>query len=363
MVVPRLRFRHARRREGRGGHLKRVPRSSSERVAALLALFTIFVSVSLLNIPYFALEPGPSEDVSRLIGIEGVKTSPVKGKLLLTTVSLHMIRVGEAVRGWIDPAITIVSRSAIIPSGESEENVQQRTTEQMEESQLLATAAALDLLGYDVRVESAGVRIRDVAEDAPAAHLLRRGDVIVEADGKPVRQTEDLVNEVRRHGVGQSVRLSLERGQEKLDVTVRTVGRPQDPSEPVIGVVIDTVPQIELPLAVEIDSLGIGGPSAGLMFAIGIVDLIDPDDVTKGRVVAGTGEIGLQGDVRPVGGIRQKVTSARRAGAEMFIVPGDELDDACTVARDLTVVGVGNLSDAVETLKGGEIAADRTCPK
>lgn len=329
----------------------------------MLAFMTMLLAVFNLNIPYFALTPGPAEDVSRLIAIDGVNTTPVSGKLLLTTVSLHSIRVADAVRGWIDPAITIVSRSVIIPSGESEQIVQRRTTEQMEESQLLAAAAALDLLGYDVKVELSGVRVQDVAADAPAAHVLRRGDVIVEADGKPVRQADDLVTQVQSRGVGQDVRLELERDGQRLDVTVRTVGGPRDPSAPVIGVVIQTVPQVELPLAVEIDSLGIGGPSAGLMFAIGVVDLLDGRDVTKGRVVAGTGEIGLHGEVGVVGGIRQKVESARRAGAEIFIVPTEELRDACVVAGDLAVVGVSALQDAVTFLAEGSITADRTCPR
>lgn len=327
----------------------------------MLAFLTIIVATLNLNIPYFALRPGPAEDVSSLITIDGVETSAVRGKLLLTTVRLHPIVVGDAILGWIDPTITIVSRAVIIPTGQSEETVQRRTTEQMEESQLVAAAAALELMGYEVPREFAGVRIEDVLRGAPAAGVLRPGDVIVEADGKPVRVTDDLTAEIRDRGVGQEVSLRVERDGEPVELTVRTVGRPEDPDEPIIGVSITNVPEVRLPLAVEIDSLGIGGPSAGLMFAVGIVDLIDQRDLTRDRVVAGTGTIALDGKVEPVGGIRQKVESARRAGATMFLVPAEELGEACAVAGDLVVAAVANLRDAVDVLGAEAPPADKTC--
>lgn len=351
------------RAEGGGGHLKRVPGSRPQWIVAVLAFLTIIVATLNLKIPYFALRPGPAEDVSSLITIDGVETSRVRGKLLLTTVRLYPIVVGDAILGWFDSTITIVSRAVIIPTGESEETVQRRTTEQMEESQLVAAAAALELLGYEVPREYAGVRIEDVLQGAPAAGVLRPGDVIVEADGKPVRETDDLVSELRRHTVGQEVKLRVERDGEPVEVTVGTMGRPDDPDDPIIGVSITDVPQVRLPLAIEIDSRGIGGPSAGLMFAVGIVDLIDQRDLTRGRTVAGTGEINLQGMVGPVGGIRQKVESARRSGASLFLVPADELKEACTVAGDLLVAGVTDLREAVDVLGAETTPSDKVCQK
>jgi PDZ domain-containing protein len=176
-----------------------------------------------------------------------------------------------------------------------------------------------------------------------------------------MKQKEDLVAEVHRRGVGQSIKLQLLRGREKLDVTVTTIGKPQNPREPVIGVVIDTLPQIELPLAIEIDSRGIGGPSAGLMFAVGIVDLLDPQDLTKGRVIAGTGEIQLGGKVTAVGGVQQKVEAAKRVKADLFLVPEDELEQACSIAGELAVVAVGDLRQAIDVLDGERPPADRRC--
>jgi PDZ domain-containing protein len=342
--------------------VKSVRASHPSGAAALVAVVILIVAVLNVNVPYFALTPGPAQDVARLIAINGSKTTPVKGQLLLTTVSLHEIRVAEAVRGWFDPSIAILSRSAIIPPGSSEREVEERTTAQMDESHVLAAAAALSLLGYDVKVESTGVRVRAVTLGVPASKALRRGDVVVGADGQPVKQAEDLVAAIQRHKVGDAIVLRVMRGTETIEVTTQTIGRPENPSDPVIGITLETVPQVRLPLAIQIESMGIGGPSAGLMFALGIYDLLDPQDLTRGRVIAGTGEISFGGEVRPVGGIRQKIESARRGGAELFVVPTVELEQACAVAKGLPIIGVDRLKQAVDALRATRGTAAPSCP-
>jgi PDZ domain-containing protein len=321
----------------------------------------LIAAILWVQVPYFALTPGPAQDVGRLIAIDGAKTTPLNGQLLLTTVSLHEIRVFEAVRGWFDPSIAILSRSAIIPADSSEQEVEQRTTAQMEESHVLAGAAALDLLGYDVKIEPSGVRISAIDSDVPASKALRRGDVVVGVDGQAITQDEQLRAAVRRHRVGDVIGLRVLRGAETVDVNTTTVGLPEDPSIPAIGVHVETVPRVQLPLAIDINSLGIGGPSAGLIFAVGIFDLLDPDDLTRGRVIAGTGEISIEGDVGPVGGIRQKVESARRQGAHLFVVPLAELGQACSVAKEMSVVGVENLKQTIDVLRDVGGPTVRSC--
>jgi PDZ domain-containing protein len=342
---------------------KRVSAGRPRGAAAVVAVCVLILGILGLHIPYIALAPGPAENVTSLISIEGAKTHPVRGKLMLTTVSLlSSIRIGEVFRGMFDPAVAIVSRSVIVPAGQSDQDVQQETIDQMRESQVFAAAAALQMLGYHVDIKYSGVRIRGVAPGVPASVVLRPGDTILDANGRQVRKPADLISAVRAHPVGSPITLHIVRGEKKLTFTVRTVGRPQNQRDPVIGVIIDQVPQVKLPLAIRIDAQGIGGPSAGLMFALGIVDALDNTDLTKGRTIAGTGEIALDGTVMPVGGVRQKVESARRAGAVLFIVPFDELRDACSVRKSMRVVGVRNLSEAVHTLQGRRDGAGRYCP-
>jgi Lon-like protease len=328
----------------------------------IAAVAILIVATLNLGVPYYALTPGPAQDVGRLISIKGAKTGSVRGELLLTTVSLHPIRIAEAVRGWFDPSIAILSRSAIIPPGESEQEVEHRTAEQMEESHVLAAAAALRLLGYTVTVEATGVRVRAISDGVPASRALRRGDVVVQADGQPVKRAQDLIAAIDSHKVGDTIGLQVMRGTKTIEVRTQTVGLPQNPTDPAIGVQLETVPQVRLPLAIKIESLGIGGPSAGLMFALGIYDLLDKVDLASGRIIAGTGEIDLNGAVGPVGGIRQKVEGARRAGAQMFVVPMGELDQACAIAKGMPMIGVERLKDAIEALRGTRGAAVRSCP-
>ncbi len=327
-------------------------------IAAILAAVIAIFAILNLKVPYFSLAPGPAEDVFRLIDIDGAPTTKVSGRLLLTTVSLRETTAAEMIRSWFDSGYEIVSRSAIVPAGESDQEAQRRTVEQMDESQLLASAAALKLLGYDVPVARSGVRVRDLAPDAPAAALLKRGDVIVSTDGRSVTRLEDFVAEVGRHKVGDEVQLEVKRGDDTISVKTKTIGRPEDPTAPIIGVIIEDVARPDLPLAIRIDSLGIGGPSAGLTYALGVVDILDQRDLTRGRTVAGTGEISIDGDVIAVGGIRQKIDAARHAGSDLFIAPANELRQACATAGDMPVVGVERLEQAVSKLAASELRSE-----
>jgi PDZ domain-containing protein len=333
---------------------KSFPSGTAAILAAVIAIFAVLN----LRVPYFSLTPGPAEDVFRLIAIEGAPTTKINGRLLLTTVSLRQTRAAEMIRSWFDSDYEIVSRSAIVPPGETDQEAQRRTVEQMDESQLLASAAALKLLGYEVPVTRSGVRIRDLVPDAPAAALLKRGDVIVSADGRSVTRLEEFVAEVGRHKVGDDMQIVVKRGDETVSVTTKTIGRPENPTDPIIGVSIEDVARPDLPLAIQIDSLGIGGPSAGLTYSLGVVDILDPRDLARGRTIAGTGEISIDGEVFPVGGIRQKINGARHADADVFIVPASELRQACSSAGDMTVIAVERLDQAVAKLAAPNQASE-----
>jgi PDZ domain-containing protein len=330
--------------------------------ALVIAAAILVVALISLNIPYFAITPGPTEDVAKLVTISGAKTAPVNGELLLTTVSLHEIKIGEAVRGWFDGNFEIVSRSTIIPRGESDKEVEQRTVQQMTESQLSAAAAALTFLGYRVQIVQT-VRVHDVTPKLPASKVLRPGDVIVGADGRHISTVNEFRAVVQRHKIGDSIGLRVMRGSQTINIASGTVASQQEPGVPVIGVHLQDLPEVKLPLAVKYKVLGIGGPSAGLMFALGIVDLLDPADLAHGRVIAGTGEIKIDGTVGPIGGVRQKVAGARRAHAVLFLAPKDELGEACTSARDLKVVGVANLREAITALRDPRFVSAHTCLK
>jgi PDZ domain-containing protein len=332
-------------------------------IALILAIAVLILAVLNLNIPYYAITPGPALDVFELIDIDGAETKKVDGQLLLTTVSLHPINIAEAIRGVFDEDYEVFSRSTFIPKGETEQDADLRSTEQMTESQQNAAAAALSFLKYPVKVTPLGVRVTELAETAPARDVLRRGDLIVGADTASVKKAEELVARIKAHKVGEDIVLKVKRGSQTLTVKTRTIARDGDINDPIIGVILETAPKIELPLAVDIDNpYDIGGPSAGLMFALGIVDLLDGSDLAKGRTVAGTGEIAPDGKVSPVGGVNQKVAGALHSEADIFLVPSIELGDACRRAHDMPVYAVDTLADAVRVLRDPAYAERRSCP-
>jgi Lon-like protease len=330
-------------------------------VAIILAVATIIVAVFNLEIPYLALTPGPAANVLELIEIEGAKTTPTSGKLLLTTVQLHQITVAESIRGWFDTSYEIISRSAFIPPGQSDADADRRTTDQMKDSQQHAAVAALSLLGYDVRITPQAARVAEVSPDSPADKVLRSGDLIVGVDASKVSKAADFSAVMKHHKVGDAISIKVVRDGRHITVRTKTVGRPEQADEPIIGVLLETVDRVDLPIAVDIDSLGIGGPSAGLIYALGIVDLLDSSDLTKGRTIAGTGAISLQGVVEPVGGVRQKIAAARREKADLFVAPLVELKQACARAGKMPVVGVVTLREAVRALRGVPVPRGRSC--
>lgn len=321
------------------------------------------VAIMNLSIPYRSISPGPAYDVGQLLSLEGAETFGSSGSFFLTTVSLRSVRVADAIRGWIDPVVDVVEVERIVPRGVSDEEADRIQQQQMEQSQLSAAAAALSLLGHDVSRATGGVRVQDVLESAPAASVLQPGDLIVGAAGRPLCDPQALVSAVNTVGIGAEIPLRVRRDMAELEVTVETIPRPDSPGEPMIGVEIQAVPgSVELPVKVTIDSRGVGGPSAGLMFALAIVERLRSDDLTSGRAIAGTGVISCGGLVGPVGGVHQKVVAAERAGASVFLAPASELRDACRVADEIEVIGVATLEDAVRALQDAKVAASMSCP-
>ncbi len=339
------------------------PERPVPRVFAFIPAAVLVVATLSLQVPYFLVSPGPAENVPPLVRVEGAEMYPVNGRLLLTTVSLREVRnLAETIRALVADSVELIHRDRIIPPGRTDDEVDRVNEEMMERSQIFAAAAALIHLGYDVDISGAGARVVQVQEDTPAAAVLEPGDVIVAADAEPVADTLDLVGRVDARGVGEEIALRLIRDDEEIEVAVRTIPRPDEPGRPMIGVMIETLPgDVELPFSIGIDAGRIGGPSAGLMFALTLVDLLEEEDLLGGRTVAGTGVIGLRGEVTPVGGIVQKVAAARREEADLFLVPAELLSMACSVAGDMAVVSIEELADAVEALRE-PAASGGSCP-
>ncbi len=321
------------------------------------------VGGAVTQVPYVALEPGPTFDTlgstgteagKPVIEIEGRPTFTTSGKLDLTTVSVTpRLTLGAAVWGWFARDQAVLPRDLVYPPDQTDAEVAAANTESMRASQDTATAAALREL--DIRSEV--VTISDVPQ-GPSTGKLQKGDVVVEVDGKAVLDGVGLRQLIGQRLPGASVRIGYRRGAapQVLEVDVTTAASPEDPANPdaparpVIGVVTEPTPVRDLNVTINLKD--VGGPSAGLMFALGIVDKLDKVDVTGGRHVAGTGEISADGIVGPIGGISQKLLGARRVGATVFLVPAGNCEEAAgSIPDGLTLIRSGTLHDALVGLR------------
>jgi Lon-like protease len=331
-------------------------RSSAQMLAAVLVAAGLLVG-TLWHVPYVVLSPGPvynvlgSQDGQQLITVAGAPTYPTDGQLDLTTVSESggphgRVPLTRVLGGWFDPAVDVVPTVLLYPPGETSQNVQQENTEEMLQSQDSATIAALRHLGIPVTLV---VEVGQVEPGAPAEGKLQPGDQIVSVDGTPVGTGAELRTAIEKHKPGESVSLAIVRDGNPMDVTVVTGASAPQPGQPTTAV-IGIVPKdsYRSPVTVTIRLQNVGGPSAGLMFSIGIVDKLTPGQENGGAHVAGTGTIDVNGQVGAIGGIQQKMAGARADGATIFLVPAPNCAEALqNHPAGLQLVKVTTLDDAL----------------
>ncbi len=316
------------------------------------------LAAALLPVPYVILSPGPTLNTlgqtsgHPLISVSGHRTYPANGHLNLVTVSFvggpgDGFNVFTALRAWLTPSDAVVPEQELFPTGQSEQQVVQQDTEQMANSQETAQAAALCTLGIHFTTVDT---ITQTEKGLPAAKVLRAGDVITAVDGTPVSCTHDTGTLIRAHQASSPVTLTIVRGHRAQQVRVNTVNVG---GHAVIGVLVSENYRFPFPIKFSVGN--IGGPSAGMMFALGIVDKLTPGGLTGGKFIAGTGEIAANGAVSPIGGIQQKMAGARAAGATIFLTPAANCPDTKgAVPAGLRLAKVSTLRQAL-----GDLAAIR----
>ena len=329
-------------------------RTLTQLLGTLLALGLTLVGF-VAPVPYVSLEPGPTyntlgDDHGRpVLAVSGHATRQTQGHLDLTTVGVRTdLRLAGALLGWFARDRAVVPRELVFAPNLTDKQQQQQNTHDMRQSQDAATTAALAELG----LYEAKVLVGQVSPGAPAEGVLRPGDVLRSVDGRPVRNRTDLTRLITAHAPGEPVRIAYERAGAALAATLTTVAAHDDgPPRAVVGVQArETITRFLAKVTISLSD--VGGPSAGLMFALGIVDKLGTVEITGGRYVAGTGEITDVGDVRPIGGIAQKLLGARGNGATVFLVPKDN----CAEARQnrpagLQLIEVTSLHDALVQLR------------
>ncbi|MFT3799500.1 PDZ domain-containing protein [Microbacterium sp.] len=349
-------------------------------VAGLWALSIALVALLVLTVlptSFVIQRPGPvfntlgstttsaGEEVP-LISVSGAETFPTAGALDLLTVQVVGDRERtpswfELAMAWFDPSKAVLPIDDVFPEGQTTEQRNQESAVMMVDSQKEATAAALRELGYDV---GAMVRVYSLTDDSAAQGILQPDDIIRAANGQPITQTDEL-RAIINAGDGAPVELTIERDGTTLTETV-TPKQTEVDGEATWLIGVSTLHDYDFPIEVTIQLDNVGGPSAGMMFALGIIDTLTDGELNGGEQVAGTGTIDSSGTVGAIGGIRQKMYGAVGAGAEWFLAPASNCDEVVGhIPAGLRVFSVSTLDDALAVLQaireGGDLDALPTC--
>jgi PDZ domain-containing protein len=344
-------------------------RRTALSVGTLVLLVLVAVAV-FVPMPYVVMSPGVTENTlgsfrgHPVITVKGHQTYPTAGHLDLTTVSVTSPdshpRLPDVLRAWWSSNEIVLPRDVVYPPQQSVAAVNKQNQTEMLDSQTYAVAAGLKEAGIDaIKVEVAAVQT-----GTPADGVLQKSDEILAFNGAKVDSTQALVDAISAKPPGSHLQMEIQRGTKTMTVAMTTVAAPDDPTKSHIGVQLFDA--FKPPFSVKI-ALGqdIGGPSAGLMFSLGVYDMITPGKLTGGRYIAGTGTIDPEGVVGPIGGIQQKIAGAYANGARVFLVPASNCAEAgqSTLAGKIDLIKVSTVDGAVKALEAFDKGSSSSLPR
>ena len=323
-----------------------------KRLVALAAVLAAGAAV-LFIVPsgHYLFLPDPARPVDPLVRVPDEKsgTEPGGGGVYMVDILVRRATLFERLFPGTEEGASLVRGEHVNPIGQSESERRRSSLNEMSRSQEIAVTVALRSLGHKVKVERRGAEIAAVLPDKPADGTLQIGDVVVEARGRGVTSREDLLEIMRAVRPGERVALEIVRDGKRRGVEVGTTADDEDENRAVFGVLVQQAATFDFPVDVRIDAGDIGGPSAGLAFALDLVDELGRD-VDGGRRIAVTGELDLEGNVGTIGGVKQKTIGAREAGADVFVVPDANAKEARRHADGLEVVAVSTFREALSRL-------------
>lgn len=341
-----------------------VDRVNRRLITLLVALFPVLlfgVVGSVYTVPFVALGPGPTFDTLgevdglQVVQVSGAEVDRTNGHLNMTTVAVRDgLTIFEALGFWVSGRHGIVPRAEVYPPGVSREEVDESNEQDFATSESNAEVAAMHQLNLPT-----AVLVHEVSEDGPAHDVLRAGDQIVSVNGKPVATTQDVVTEVSSRAPGTVLTVVYRRDGAEQTANITLGARPDDAAKGFLG--LTPTESAAPPLQIDFNLADIGGPSAGLMFSLALVEKLSPGDLDGGSFVAGTGSIDENGKVGAIGGIQYKMMAARDAGAETFLVPAGNCNEASQRVPDgLRLVRVDTLAGAVQALE--DLSAGQNAP-
>jgi PDZ domain-containing protein len=324
---------------------------SAGRLLALgLVLIAVVLGLALVPSNDYIFLPDPAHPVAPLVTVPGGH-DPAHGKLYFVDIIVRKASLLERLFGGLHHGADVFPASAVNPPGVDDAQRAQIEVQDMSRSEQIAAAVGLKAAGKDVTLKATGARVDALQPGMPAVGKLEPDDVVTAVNGTRVRSPQDVHTAMSKYHVGDVVRFTVLRGKKELVIPIRTAAASaQEPHRAAVGVFLTTSLDIQLPIQVRIDAGNVGGPSAGLAFALQVY-MEEGHDILHGHRVAATGEIFADGSVWPIGGIKQKTIGARDAGVDAFLVPaGENAQEARKYAGGLRIIPVESFPQALRAL-------------
>ena len=319
------------------------------KIILITYTFAIF-PFGFVKSDYYFMSPGPPYQWN--IEIENVQTYEYDGNLYQLTV-----RRDEAnyfVYAWarLNSQIDLYPREVILPDGVTPQELSEISIQNMVTSENVAIAVALDSLDYEIESEGDGVLVVGLLDDSPVKDKLIKNDLIISINNELVRSASEFISMLRTYEIGDIVNIGLIRNEQELTIETKLIEHVEYENEPMVGFLASTPnQQFIFPFEVDIKTGNVGGPSAGMMMALNVYNLLTEDDITNGKKIAGTGTIEIDGSIGPVGGVKQKVIAAKRANAGLILVPTANYEEASVFADDNTqIVAVDSFDNALNVI-------------
>jgi PDZ domain-containing protein len=332
--------------------IDRIARGAAALVVVAGAVAALAVSTVLPGLAsrYYLMLPGAAFPIAARVVVPPERKHEA-GDLSFTVVYEQSVDLASALAAAGRHGVRVVPYEEVIPRGTTEEESVVQYRRAMNESHLTAAAVGLRAAGFPVKIVGRGVRVVGAIEGLPARGVLQRGDVIVAHNGTPIGTVQELTDANRRLRPGDEVTLNVRRGDQERIVTLVTAQAPNEPERAVIGINVETEGfDTELPFPVTIEERVAGGPSAGLMFALGIYDAVTPGRLADGHRVAGTGTLDREGRVGPVDGVRQKLLGTQAAGYDVFVLPAGNMREAREAGTAMKLIPVRSFDEALAAL-------------
>ena len=323
-------------------------------LVTVLSIFIVIGSLTFVKTDYYFMSPGPPYQWDIEYG--NIENYEFNGNLFQLTVRRDEANALIYAWSYVDKSIDLYPREVILPKGVTPDELSQISIQNMKTSENVAIAVALTYIGYDIGSKGDGVSVVGILDDSPVKDKLQKGDLLNSINGIEISSATEFIATLRRYQIGDVISIGVERdfdGERKnIEVQTKLIEHVEYEGEPMVGFLATTVNErFDFPFEVDIKTGNVGGPSAGLMMALNVYNNLIPEDITNSLVIAGTGTIEIDGSVGPVGGIKQKVIAAKRAGAELILVPTANFEEALPMATESTdIVAIDSFEEALKVI-------------